>query len=213
MTYVVGSGDDNVAMIDGNTNNVTYIHTGKSHWSLAVNSETQKAYLTYAESPIISVIQGKRIIGSVSVTESSSNIAVNNRTNTLYVVNSRYNTISVMDPYISAKGEDQMVMRVNISVGQRPTAIAVNPYTNRIYVTNLNSDSVSIIDGSDDNVAYWKVLVDAAEQFFNRMIKELEQVKVSADNVLSCSGFSATKIVGINELINERFQSLALLIS
>jgi len=45
------------------------------------------------------------------------------------------------------------------------------------------------------------------------MIKELEQVKVSADNVLSCSGFSATKIVGINELINERFQSLALLIS
>lgn len=27
-----------------------------------------------------------------------------------------------------------------------------------------------------NDVAYWKVLVDAAEQFFNRMIKEMEQV-------------------------------------
>ena len=26
---------------------------------------------------------------------------------------------------------------------------------------------------------YWKVLVDAAEQFFNRMIKELEQVSTN----------------------------------
>ena len=28
-------------------------------------------------------------------------------------------------------------------------------------------------------VAYWKVLVDEAEQFFNRMIKELEQVCIN----------------------------------
>jgi hypothetical protein len=30
-----------------------------------------------------------------------------------------------------------------------------------------------------NDVAYWKVLVDAAEQFFNRMIKELKQVSIN----------------------------------
>jgi hypothetical protein len=29
-----------------------------------------------------------------------------------------------------------------------------------------------------NDVAYWEILVDAAEQFFNRMIKELEQVSI-----------------------------------
>jgi hypothetical protein len=32
---------------------------------------------------------------------------------------------------------------------------------------------------NSNNVAYWTVLVDAADQFFNKMIKELEQVSIN----------------------------------
>jgi hypothetical protein len=35
---------------------------------------------------------------------------------------------------------------------------------------------------NSNDVAYWKVLLDAAEQFFNRMIKELEQL--STDRII-----------------------------
>jgi len=32
---------------------------------------------------------------------------------------------------------------------------------------------------NSNDITYWKVLVDAAEQFFNRMINELEQVSIN----------------------------------
>src|SRR3954453_16721613 len=44
----------------------------------------------------------------------------------------------------------------------------------------LSTDGQLYYEHEDDNdVAYWKVLVDVAEQFFNRMIKKVEQVSIS----------------------------------
>jgi hypothetical protein len=48
------------------------------------------------------------------------------------------------------------------------------------YNYGLTSNDQLCYQHEDSNdVAYWKVLVDAAEQFFDRMVKELEQVSIN----------------------------------
>jgi hypothetical protein len=46
------------------------------------------------------------------------------------------------------------------------------------YGLSMNDQSYNQHENSND-VAYWKVLVDSAEHFFNGMIKELEQVSIN----------------------------------
>ena len=46
------------------------------------------------------------------------------------------------------------------------------------YGLSMNNQSRNQHENSND-VAYWKVLVDSAEHFFNGMIKELEQVSIN----------------------------------
>src|SRR6476660_5590204 len=67
-------------------------------------------------------------------------MAFDYRTNTLYVVNFKSETISVIDVKNNLKiGED-------IKVGRNPSAIAILYGTNALYVANYGDDTVSVID-------------------------------------------------------------------
>jgi uncharacterized protein len=71
-------------------------------------------------------------------------IVLNQKTNKVYAVNTRNNTVTVLNH----AGHSSTV----IKVGSAPEAIAVNPVTNRIYVANSGSANVSVIDGAIDKL-------------------------------------------------------------
>jgi len=73
-------------------------------------------------------------------------VAVNPKTNRVYVANEGDGTVSVIDG-------DTAAVVATIPVGYMPWAVAVNPDTNRIYVANGGDNSVSVIDGASDTVA------------------------------------------------------------
>jgi hypothetical protein len=47
------------------------------------------------------------------------------------------------------------------------------------YGLSTNNQLCHQHENTNDDVAYWQVLLDVAEQFFNRMTKELEHVSIS----------------------------------
>ncbi len=73
-------------------------------------------------------------------------MAVNPRTNRIYVTNSNDGTVSVID------GTTNSVV-ATIPVGTTPQAVAVNPSTNNIFVANAGDNTVSVIDGATNTVS------------------------------------------------------------
>jgi YVTN family beta-propeller protein len=65
-------------------------------------------------------------------------VAVDNKTNVVYVANSASNTVSVIAP----TGR----ILANISVAHFPISLAFDPATNLVYVASLRSTTVSVID-------------------------------------------------------------------
>lgn len=70
----------------------------------------------------------------------SYNIAVNEKTNTIYVTHPNSNFVSVIDATTNNLTDI-------IPIGLTPVEIAVNPNTNLVYVGNSDSGTVSVIDG------------------------------------------------------------------
>ncbi|MEP0824876.1 MAG: YncE family protein [Nitrososphaera sp.] len=76
---------------------------------------------------------------------SPSSIAINEKTNFVYVANRNSDTVVVID------GTTNKVVD-SITVGFSPADVAVNPNTNFIYVTKLDVGTVSVIDGSTNRI-------------------------------------------------------------
>jgi YVTN family beta-propeller protein len=65
---------------------------------------------------------------------------------TVYVVNSKDNTVSVID------GIDNTNTRNDINVGAFPMDINIEPFTDTIYVANYGDNSLSLINGINSRV-------------------------------------------------------------
>ncbi len=87
------------------------------------------------------IAPAQSVLATVPVGNSPVWLAVNNRTNMVYVANEFDNTVSVID------GATNQVV-ATIPVGSVPRFVAVNVNTNRIYVSNNNGNQVSVIDGN-----------------------------------------------------------------
>jgi YVTN family beta-propeller protein len=81
----------------------------------------------------IDVINGTndKIMSTIRVGQTAQGVAVNPKTNMIFVANFWSDSVSVIDG-------SKMIVVKNISVGSSPTGIAVNPNTNIIYVTCPN---------------------------------------------------------------------------
>lgn len=75
---------------------------------------------------------------------SPNGIVLNTRTGEFYAVNTKQDTVTVLD----ANGR----FLTRLQVGKEPGSIAVNPDTNRVYVANSGGDTVTVIDGTTDRV-------------------------------------------------------------
>ncbi len=156
LVYVVNTDSGTVSVISGqnNTKIGEDIPVGNKPTALDIDYTTKTVYiinsyttitdyLSTSENGTVSVISGKtnaKMGEDISVGNNPTAIAVNEPTDTVYVVNTGSSSVSVIKNNTKI-GED-------IPVEKNPTAIDVNEKTNTVYVANTNSGTVSVIDGT-----------------------------------------------------------------
>ena len=164
-----------VSVIDGKTNKVVAnVTVGYSPEGVAVNPVTNKIYVANSGDYSVSVIDGsnnKVVDKMLTVDPDFGNlpliynlatfVAVNPKTNMVYLTNEDADTVSVID----GKNDRMLTSPISIDrigqpgvtlpairVGLQPHGLAVNPETNMIYVPNGDSNSTSVIDGKTNKV-------------------------------------------------------------
>ena len=177
--YVANSSANTVSVIDGRTCNATAkagcghvratVPVGPLPFTLAVNEATSSVYVTDLGAATISVIDAKtcnstNISGcrhkpiTVNVGQTPGGIAVNTRTDTIYVTGEFSNDVSVLDGKTcnatTTSGCRQKPVHVLAGAGAR--GIAVNEVTNTVYVANTAANTVSVIDGATCNATVHK---------------------------------------------------------
>jgi YVTN family beta-propeller protein len=85
------------------------------------------------------------VVDTIALGGGISAIAVNPKTNRIYVVNPVSGLLSVIDGFSDA-------VLASVPVGQGSVALGINNITNRIYVMNQVDSSVTVIDGSTNTV-------------------------------------------------------------
>jgi YVTN family beta-propeller protein len=179
--YVANSGSDTVSVINGATCNGTVtsgcghqpprIHLGVSPLAVAVDQATDTIYTLNPGSPgTVSVIDGATCNATVTtgcrrtppmVTHGNDNLtggeeglAVNQVTDSIYVVNTGDDTVSVINGATCnatvTSGCGQTPVHVNVGRQLKGFATA-DPATDLIYVTNNLDDTVSVINGATCN--------------------------------------------------------------
>ncbi len=172
--YVANSSADTVSVIDGRTCNAAStagcgrprasIPVGPGPFAVAVNDVTDSIYVTDLGAPIVSVIDGKacnatNVTGcrrrpiTVNVGQTPGGIAIDTRTDTIYVTGEFSNDVSVIDGKTcnatTAGGCRQTPIHVLAGAGAR--GIAVNEVTDTVYVANTAANTVSVINGATCN--------------------------------------------------------------
>jgi len=133
-------------------------------FTLAVNDATSSIYVTDLGAHTVSVIDGKtcnatNVSGcrhrpvTVNVGQTPGGIAVDTRTDTIYVTGESSNDVSVIDGKTcnatTTGGCRQTPVHVLAGAGAR--GIAVNEVTDTVYVANTIANTVSVIDGATCN--------------------------------------------------------------
>jgi len=85
------------------------------------------------------------VVANIPVGTGITAVAINNKTNRLYVVNTISGSLSVIDGFSNH-------IITSIPVGHQPVAVGVNYITNRIYVLNSEDESISVVDGNTNVV-------------------------------------------------------------
>jgi YVTN family beta-propeller protein len=165
--YVANSGSDSISVIDGRSGRVkASVSVGPIPFTLAVNPVTHTVYVTDLGAQTVSVVDGascnaakvtgcKRRPVTVDVGETPGGIALDSRTNTIYVTGETSNDVSVIDGKScnaqTTSGCRERPERVRAGGGAR--GIAVNELTHTVYVANTADGTVSVIDGSACNAS------------------------------------------------------------
>jgi YVTN family beta-propeller protein len=144
LVYVANSGDNTVSVINAITQTiVTTIPLaqvgGKRPQEIAFTADGSRALVTCRNSNNVIVINSSTntIITTIRTGEAPLGVAVA-ANGLLYVVNSREDTVSVIDI------TNQRV-RTCIPVGRHPQIIRINPIRALAYVSNFRSNTVSVI--------------------------------------------------------------------
>ena len=144
--YTANYGSRDATEIDGATNAVTSVPTGKHPWAIAVDSRANKTYVVNEDSASVSILDGATgATKNVTVGDIPFAVAVNPATNKAYVLTYLGNTMTVID---GATG----TVTKTVPLATHPSAIAVNPKTNQIYIANQNTASVLVLDGETNAI-------------------------------------------------------------
>ena len=160
MIYAIQQGvnDHTISVINGTTNQlVKSIDFGSVDTTgIAVNENKNLVFVTYRINPggnttwlgEVSAIDGKTntIIKTIKVGLGPTDIAINPKTNMIYV-----SDIVENDVYVINGAKYQIINK--IPVGDYPYGLGINTRTNTIFVADLNGNTVSVIDGANKVVS------------------------------------------------------------
>jgi YVTN family beta-propeller protein len=163
--YVANSSANSLSVINGSTHKVrATIPVGPNPFTLAVNEATSSVYVTDLGASKISIIDGKTCNGTVvrgcghkpitvNVGQTPGGIAVNKRTNTIYVTGEFSSDVSVIDGKTcnARVTSGCRTTPVHVLAGAGARGIAVNETTNTVYVANTVANTVSVINGATCN--------------------------------------------------------------
>jgi YVTN family beta-propeller protein len=123
---------------------------GDGSSGLAVNPETDRAYVTNIESDTLSVVDTatNELITTIEVGAEPTAVAVNVETGMIYVANYLDSTLSVID---GATNEEVAVIDLGEEADAGPNALVLAGST--LYVSNELSDSISVIDTDDNTIS------------------------------------------------------------
>jgi YVTN family beta-propeller protein len=172
--YVANLADNTVSVIDAATCNATNtsdceqtpatIAVGSGPYALAVDQRSDTIYVANNNDGTVSVINGATCNATnttgcgqtpptIAVGNGPAGVAVDERTNTIYVASQGDNTVSVIDGTTcnatNTSGCEQTPP--TIAVGTAPQQLAVDPANNTVYVANLLGQSLSLIDTTTCN--------------------------------------------------------------
>lgn len=167
LVYVGETSTGTISVINGSTNTIlgTLKITDDSEFDaiggIAVNEKTNKVYVlanniradpNYASLSIIDGLTNQveqtfkvaDIRWDYDVVDRARGIAVNSKTNTIYVT-LFFGSLYVID------GSNNMVL-TSLAVGKAPTEVEVNEETNRVYISDFGSGLLFVLDGLTNRV-------------------------------------------------------------
>ena len=172
--YVVNAPDNTVSVVNGATCNATnssgcgqtpaLVHVGSVPYALAIDELTNTIYVVNTAENTVSVIDGATCDGSntggcsqapptIAVGNEPDGVAVNPRSDTIYVTNAGDNTVSVIDgatcnaDHMGGCGQTPQT----VAVGSTPYPIDVDERTDTVYVGNIGDSTLSLINGATCN--------------------------------------------------------------
>jgi len=172
--YETNQAENTVSIIDSAACNQSHLAGCSQNWPkvtlgnvprwVGINKITNTVYVSNRDDNTLSVINGATC--NVSTTSSCGQpqpttgvgnfpqqVAVDEATNTIYVVNQHDNTVSVVNGAVCNGTNSSGCAQVwpTLPVGASPQGVAVNPVNHTVYVTNTNDNTVSVINGSTCN--------------------------------------------------------------
>jgi len=139
--YLGTTGGSNVAVIDGASNAVGWVHTGKIPCAFAADPGLNRVYVANYASNDVTVLDGtsNSVITTIKVGEHPQAIAVNLLAHVVFVANTHSNSVTVINGTNNA-------VAATVGVGGGPYAIAVDSAGNKAYAVGLG-DTLTVIDG------------------------------------------------------------------
>ncbi len=121
---------------------------GEMHlWAMSRNPATGRLYVTrIGHADVVAYDETSHASTIIKTGSYPCAVAINSRTNRIYVVNYADESVTVID------GEKNRVL-ATLSVGEHPQAVAVNERDNVVYVANVHGNSITVIDGSRNVIA------------------------------------------------------------
>jgi DNA-binding beta-propeller fold protein YncE len=172
--YVANVGSNTISVVDGRRCNARTtagcgrpaldIPLGPEPFALAINEATDSLYVTALGGTTVSILdlrdcKAAELRGclrppvTIDVGEAPGGIAINRRTDTIYVTGQATSDVSVIDGARCnarvTRGCRTRPLRFRAGLGAR--GIAVNEATNTVYVANTGANTVSVVDGSTCN--------------------------------------------------------------
>ena len=172
--YVVNAGDNTVSVVNGATCNAHHasgcgqaaatVNVGAGPLALAIDQLTDTIYVVNQNDNTVSVIDGATCNGTdtsgcgqtpstIAVGSGPLGVAIDQRTDSVYVSNGATNTVSVIDGAtchaMQTAGCGQTP--ATVTVGNGPYSIDVDQRSGAVYVDNVGDSTMSLIDGDTCN--------------------------------------------------------------
>lgn len=171
--YVANTNSDTVSVIDTHACNAAVhracrvrgtVHVGPAPFAVAVDDRTHSVYVSDLGAPKVAVIDGRTCNGAVAtgcgrrpatvaVGRIPGGIAVDERTDTVYVSGQASNDVSVIDGRAcgatDTSGCGRRPLRIRAGMGAR--GVALDERTRTLYVANSGANTVSVIDAATCN--------------------------------------------------------------